>query len=106
PLVHEGAANNIALHVMQRAGDPDAALATAPHRLAEIYRVVRGGGHSIETRAVAARYEPATKQLTVWDTTQAPHFARNTLSFLFDVPEDDIRIIAPRDVGGGFGPKA
>jgi carbon-monoxide dehydrogenase large subunit len=106
PLVHEGAKDNIALHVMQRCGDPDGALETAPHRLSETFHVVRGGGHSMETRAVAARYDPATRQLTVWDSTQAPHFARNTLSYLYDMPEDDIRVIAPADVGGGFGPKA
>jgi carbon-monoxide dehydrogenase large subunit len=106
PLAHEGARDNIAVHVVQRAGDPDAAFESAPHRLAGRFVVVRSGGHSMECRAVAARFEGGTGQLTVWDSTQAPHYARNALANLFEMPEDDIRLIAPADVGGGFGPKA
>ncbi|HEX3924650.1 MAG TPA: xanthine dehydrogenase family protein molybdopterin-binding subunit [Streptosporangiaceae bacterium] len=106
PLAHEGARDNIAVHVVQRAGDPDAAIASAPHVLSETFRVTRGGGHSMECRAVAARFDTATGQLVVWDSTQAPHYARNALANLYDMPEDDIRLIAPADVGGGFGPKA
>jgi aerobic carbon-monoxide dehydrogenase large subunit len=106
PLAHEGARDNIAVHATQQAGDPEAAFAAAPHVLSETFRITRGGGHSMECRAVAARYDTVTGQLVVWDTTQAPHYARNALSNLYDMPEDDIRLIAPSDVGGGFGPKA
>jgi carbon-monoxide dehydrogenase large subunit len=106
PLVHEGSRDNVAVHVVQRCGDPDAALASAPNVLSETIKVVRGGGHSMECRAVAARYDTVTQQLVVWDSTQAPHYARNALANLFDMREDDIRLIAPPDVGGGFGPKA
>jgi carbon-monoxide dehydrogenase large subunit len=94
------------VHTAQRAGDPDAAFAAAPHVLSETFRVTRGGGHSMECRAVAARFDTVTGQLVVWDSTQAPHYARNALANLYDMPEDDIRLIAPADVGGGFGPKA
>jgi carbon-monoxide dehydrogenase large subunit len=106
PRVHEGAEDNVAVHVVQRAGDPDEALASAPHRLSERFTVARGGGHSMETRVVAARNDTSTGHLVVWDTTQSPHYVRNTLAFLFDMTEDEIRVIAPPDVGGGFGPKA
>ena len=106
PLAHEGARDNVALHVVQRAGDPDAAFASAPHVVSETIKVTRGGGHSMECRAVAARFDTATGQLVVWDSTQAPHYARNALAGLYDMHEDDIRLIAPADVGGGFGPKA
>jgi aerobic carbon-monoxide dehydrogenase large subunit len=106
PLAHEGARDNIAVHVTQRAGDPDKAFASAPHVLSDTFKVVRGGGHSMECRAVAARFDTVTGQLVVWDSTQAPHYARNALAILYDMPEDDIRLIAPADVGGGFGPKA
>jgi aerobic carbon-monoxide dehydrogenase large subunit len=106
PLAHENARDNIAVHVIQKAGDPDAAFASAPHVLSETLQIVRGGGHSVECRAVAARYDSAIRQLVVWDSTQAPHYARNALANLYGMPEDDIRLIAPPDVGGGFGPKA
>jgi len=106
PLAHLGAKDNIAVHAVQRAGDADAAFAAAPHVLSGTFRITRGGGHSMECRAVAARYDTAARQLVVWDSTQAPHYARNALANLYDMHEDDIRLIAPADVGGGFGPKA
>ncbi|MDN3351212.1 xanthine dehydrogenase family protein molybdopterin-binding subunit [Actinomadura sp. DC4] len=106
PLAHSGAEDNVAVHLLQRAGDADEALRSAPHTLSEEFYVMRGGGHSMEARAVAARYEPATGQLTIWDNTQSPHYARQQLSLIYDMAEDDIRVIAPPDVGGGFGPKA
>jgi aerobic carbon-monoxide dehydrogenase large subunit len=105
-LVHEASASNVAVHLVQRAGDPDTALATAPHVLTETFVITRGGGHSLEGRAVAARFEPATGQLTVWDATQTPHYVRQMLSVLYGMAEDEIRVIAPADIGGGFGPKA
>src|SRR5262249_59069432 len=60
PLAHEGARDNVAVHVTQRAGDPDKAFAAAPHVLSETFTVVRGGGHSMECRAVAARLATVT----------------------------------------------
>lgn len=106
PLVHDHLDSNVAVHVIQTAGTPDAALEAAPHRLSETFVVHRGGGHSMETRGVAARFDAASGQLTVWDTTQSPHYVRNMLAYLYELTEDDIRVIAPPDVGGGFGPKA
>lgn len=106
PLAHSGADSNIAVTLVQRSGNAAEALANAPHRLSGEFVVTRGGGHSMEPRAVAARFDPATGQVTVWDTTQAPHYARQQLSVIYGLSEDDIRLIAPADVGGGFGPKA
>jgi carbon-monoxide dehydrogenase large subunit len=106
PMAHAGAKSNVAVRLSQRCGDADRALEEAPHRLAGEFTVVRGGGHSMEPRAVAARFEPATGQVTIWDTTQSPHYARQQLSVIYQMTEDDIRVIAPPDVGGGFGPKA
>src|SRR5262245_13598748 len=62
PLVHEGARDNVSVHVVQRSGDPDAALAEAPNRLKERFSIMRGGGHSMETRGVAARFDDTTQQ--------------------------------------------
>lgn len=106
PLLHEGSASNVAVHIVQTAGDPDVELARAPHVLRETIHTTRGGGHSIEGRGVAARLDPATGQLTVWDATQVPHYVRHMLATTYDMTEDEIRVIAPTDIGGGFGPKA
>ncbi|MFI5613631.1 xanthine dehydrogenase family protein molybdopterin-binding subunit [Amycolatopsis sp. NPDC051903] len=106
PLAHSGDETNVAVLLSQSAGDAAKALAEAPNVLSDEFFVMRGGGHSMETRGVAARFESATGQVTVWDTTQAPHYARQQLSVIYEMAEDDIRVIAPADVGGGFGPKA
>lgn len=105
-LVHAGSTGNVAVNIVQKAGDPDAALAAAPHVLRETFVVTRGGGHSMEGRAIASRYDTATRELTVWDSTQTPHYVRQTLSRIYGMREEDIRVVAPLDIGGGFGPKA
>ena len=106
PLAHLGLESNVALHQRQRAGDPDRVLAGAPRILRERFVVRRGGGYSLECRAVAARFDAVTGQLTVWDATQAPHHVRTQLATLLGLDELDVRVVAPRDIGGGFGPKA
>ncbi|TAN24747.1 MAG: xanthine dehydrogenase family protein molybdopterin-binding subunit, partial [Actinomycetota bacterium] len=106
PPVHIGSDTNVAVHLIQQAGDPEAALKVSPHVLRETFQVARGGGHSIEARAVAARFDPVIQQLIVWDNTQAPHYVRQMLATIYGVSEDEIRLIAPADIGGGFGPKA
>ncbi len=105
-LVHEGTADNVAVRIVQRSGDPDTALREAPHVLRETFVITRGGGHSMEGRAVAARFDPASGELTVWDATQTPHYVRHMLCSLYAMTEDEIRVVAPVDIGGGFGPKA
>jgi aerobic carbon-monoxide dehydrogenase large subunit len=105
PLVYEELGDNIAVHIVQRVGQPERAFATADHTLRETFRVMRGGSHSMEGRGVVARYDEALDAFTVWDATQAPHAIRAMLAYLFDLPEHRVRVIAPPDVGGGLGPK-
>jgi carbon-monoxide dehydrogenase large subunit len=60
--------------------------------------------NAIETRGVVARYLAADKELTVWSSTQIPHLLKSHLAKLLNLPESQVRVIAP-DVGGGFGSK-
>lgn len=106
PLVHETSDSNVAVRIVQQSGDPLAALRSSPHLLTETFVITRGGGHSIEGRAVAARFDTSSGELTVWDATQTPHYVRHMLATLYEMTEDEIRVIAPADIGGGFGPKA
>jgi carbon-monoxide dehydrogenase large subunit len=105
PLVYEQLGDNIGAHIVQRVGDPDTAFAEADHTVKETIRFMRGGGHSLEGRGVAARYDESLDTFTVWASTQAPHGVRGFLAYLFGMPEQQIRVIAPPDIGGGFGPK-
>jgi carbon-monoxide dehydrogenase large subunit len=58
----------------------------------------------LETCGCVADYDPVTKHLTVWLTSQAPHAHRTLFSLVGGIPEHNIRVISP-DIGGGFGNK-
>lgn len=85
-------------------GDASAAFASAPHVFREELNAHRGLAHSMEGRAVLARFEAADGELTVWSSTQMSHELAFTLAELLALPENQVRVIAP-DVGGGFGAK-
>ena len=103
-LVHPDVPGNLAADVTQVVGDPDAAIAAAPHRLARRLRIERSAAQPLEARAVWARWDAAERRLTVYDSTQSPTSIRGGLAVLFGLPETSVEVIAP-DVGGGFGPK-
>jgi carbon-monoxide dehydrogenase large subunit len=104
PLVHAGVARNIAAHLVQTVGDPDAAFAKAAHIVKERVRMDRGAAHPMETRGIVAEWSETEQSLTCWISTQGPIPIKNGLAMLFHLPESKVRVIAP-DVGGGFGPK-
>jgi carbon-monoxide dehydrogenase large subunit len=56
----------------------------------------------MEPRSVVC--DPTGEQLTIWSSTQVPHFVRIFTALVLGIPESKIRVIAP-DVGGGFGGK-
>jgi carbon-monoxide dehydrogenase large subunit len=86
-------------------GSVDDAFAKAAHRFRETLRLHKGGGHSIETRGVAVRFDPVDGAMTVFANSQAPHRARQIMVAALGLPEHRVRVVAP-DTGGGFGPKA
>jgi carbon-monoxide dehydrogenase large subunit len=59
---------------------------------------------SMETRGVLAEYSRFDGTMTVWMSSQSPHFARLFLAGAMGIPETRVRVISP-DVGGGFGSK-
>jgi carbon-monoxide dehydrogenase large subunit len=56
----------------------------------------------MEPRSIAV--DPTGEQMTVWSSTQVPHFVKVFIALVLGVPETKIRVVAP-DVGGGFGGK-
>lgn len=58
----------------------------------------------MEEHAAIAYYE-ANGKLTVWSSTQTPHYVHKAMAKVFDMPPSRIRIIAP-PIGGGFGGKS
>ncbi len=104
PLVHEDVPRNVAAHLVQTVGDPDAVFASAPHVIRETLLMDRGAAMPMECRGVLARWDAHDGTLTCWISTQGPIPIRNGLAAIFHLPEHKVRVIAP-DVGGGFGPK-
>ena len=97
-------ADEVAAELTQEAGDVEAALDLAPHRLELELRMERAAAQPLEARAVWAKFDSQDRRLTVYDSTQSPTSIRGGLAVLFGLPESDVEVIAP-NVGGGFGPK-
>jgi aerobic carbon-monoxide dehydrogenase large subunit len=104
PRVHADVPDNRAARFRQAVGDADAAMARAPRVLRERLTIERSCGSPIETRGLAAHWDPRQLVLRVWDSTQAPLPIKNGLARLLQLPEFRVDVIAP-DVGGGFGTK-
>jgi len=103
-LIHEHLGTNLAARLDYRIGDADSAFATADAVFRERFSIGRCSGHPMETRGLQASYEPATRDLTVWDSTQTPHLTHRGICEMLGLTPGRVRVIAP-DVGGGFGPK-
>ncbi len=104
PLVHKDVPDNVAAHLIQIVGDPDAVFTNAPHVIRETLLMDRGAAMPMECRGVLARWDAHEEMLTCWISTQGPIPIRNGLAAIFHLPEHKVRVIAP-DVGGGFGTK-
>lgn len=104
PQLHPEAPNNIAFYWKIGGGDVDKALAEADGVIKQRLINQRLIPNAMETRAALADYQPATGQLTLYNTNQNPHIIRLLLALVLGQPEHKLRIVAP-DVGGGFGSK-
>lgn len=104
PAIHDDAPENLFNHFEQTIGDVAGAFASAEEIVELQVEQQRYCAAALEGRVVAASYEPATGNLTVWLSSQVPHISRTGLARHLNLPENRVRVIAP-DLGGGFGPK-
>ncbi|HEY3209978.1 MAG TPA: xanthine dehydrogenase family protein molybdopterin-binding subunit [Actinomycetota bacterium] len=105
PIINEGWTSNIAAHFVIAAADPDGAFQSADHVVRGVFFVARQTGTPIEPRGAYAAPERVGGGLTMWSSTQIPHWLRDALVVSLGLPPDKIRVVAP-DVGGGFGIKS
>jgi aerobic carbon-monoxide dehydrogenase large subunit len=89
----------------QNEADVDAIFQQADVVLKERFRVHRTGITPMEPRGVLCDWNESDG-LTAYITTQRPHIDRLALTDIMDIPAEKVRVIAPRDQGGGFGVKA
>ncbi len=102
--LHPEAPDNVIVNAQVKTPEFDAAWRNA-HKIVRLEaRSHRQNATPIEARAAHAAYDPATGRITLTCTTQMPHLTRTAVADILDMPESDLRVIAP-DVGGGFGQK-
>jgi isoquinoline 1-oxidoreductase len=90
-------------YIMQEAGDIEAGFASAENVLEATYFLPYVSNAPMEPRAAVAAWDG--DHLTVWAGTQRPFGIRQELAQRFDIPEQQVRVIAP-EIGGGFGSKS
>lgn len=106
----EARIGNIHKAVSYEFGDIEAGFAGADY-VREDWFFYEGNNHApIEAHACVASWEPnpadpAGGKLTLWSSTQTPHYVHRELSKVLGIPQSHIRVIAPH-VGGGFGGKS
>ena len=105
PLVYQSVKRNIGARWNRDAGgDITEAFRNARHVGKARIRSQRLSAVPMEGRAVLAAPDPISRGLTVWTSTQAPHWNRDSIAKALGIPSIQVRAIAP-EVGGGFGVK-
>ncbi|MGI5444561.1 molybdopterin-dependent oxidoreductase [Streptomyces sp. CA-243310] len=102
------AENNVCGEVHNTLGDMAQGYAEADVIHEETFQTQRVQHASLETHGSVAYFEPKEEgdgeRITVRSSTQAPFLTRRALCALYDLNEDEVRVVAGR-VGGGFGGK-
>jgi xanthine dehydrogenase YagR molybdenum-binding subunit len=84
-------------------GDASKALAEAEVSVSHTYRAPRYNHNAIEPHATIAVWDESG-YLAVFDSTQSVNLTAHTLSYIFDIAVEQVRVVAPF-LGGGFGGK-
>ncbi|MDO8804619.1 MAG: molybdopterin-dependent oxidoreductase [Elusimicrobiota bacterium] len=104
PVLHEKYPTNVNVDVNYTFGDMEKGFAEADLVLEQRYKGNRTYQSPMEPHATLARWE-ANGRLTIWTSTQVPHYVQHMLARVLEIPMGRIRVIRPA-VGGGFGVKA
>ena len=105
PRIHEyGEEGNIHKQVALEFGDVEKGFAEADEIFEDTF-FYQGSTHlPIEQHASVAIKDPDGK-LTIWSSTQTPHYLHRALAKVLEMPPAHIRVIATPN-GGGFGGKS
>jgi carbon-monoxide dehydrogenase large subunit len=96
--------DNVIFRDQQTYGDVEKAFARAATVVRKTLRYPRQSASPLEPRGCIADYDPSSRRLTVWSSTQAPHRLARDLATAVGLPEHSIRVVM-HDIGGGFGQK-
>ena len=105
PRIHDyGDEGNIHKRVSLEFGNVEQGFAEAVEIFEDVF-FYQGSTHlSIEQHAAVAIKDPEGK-LTIWSSTQTPHYLHRALAKVLQMPPAHIRVIATPN-GGGFGGKS
>ncbi|HEX8424103.1 MAG TPA: molybdopterin cofactor-binding domain-containing protein [Pyrinomonadaceae bacterium] len=99
-----GESGNVHKKVHLEFGDMDEGFAAADHIREDTF-FYEGNTHlPMEQHAAVAHFDPDNK-LTLWSSTQTPHYVHRALTKVLGLPAAHIRVIATPN-GGGFGGKS
>ncbi|MDW7711049.1 MAG: 4-hydroxybenzoyl-CoA reductase subunit alpha [Deferrisomatales bacterium] len=102
PQVHDEYPGNINTEIHQSFGDIEAAFAEAHHVRTDAFLGQRTYQAPIEPHSAISMWEGG--KLTVYSSTQSPHYFQYYIAREFGLPMGDVRVIKPY-LGGGFGGK-
>jgi 4-hydroxybenzoyl-CoA reductase subunit alpha len=99
-----GSEGNVHKKVALNFGDTEAGFAEADHVFEDVF-FYEGNTHlAIEQHASVAAVDRDGK-LTLWSSTQTPHYVHRALAKVLEIPPAHIRVVACHN-GGGFGGKS
>ena len=104
PVIHPELGDNLCFTRSLDTGGVDEAFARADVVAEATFDFGRHTGVTLESRCQIADYNPASGQLTVHHSQQAPHMMQDLYSRQFGLPEASVRVVC-KDVGGSFGIK-
>ena len=104
PVIQPTLGDNLAFTRSIEAGAVDDAFARADAVVEDDFTFARHTGVCLEARSILADFNPADRQLTVHQSSQAPHMMKEIILRHFPLAESDVRVIC-RDVGGSYGIK-
>jgi carbon-monoxide dehydrogenase large subunit len=102
--VHEDVPDNVSAHLVQEAGDVDAAMAGAPNTLSLELEIDRSASMPMEGKGVYARWDRDEGSLRIYSSTQTSTGVRAAVASKLGMPMAKVECVAP-DIGGGFGVK-
>lgn len=105
PVLHPAVGGNIVHERRFRYGDPEAAFAAAPHRVAVTVDYPRSTGSPIECFVVVAEYRRGEGVYEVAANFQGPLAMHPVMALALGVPANRLRLKTPPDSGGSFGAK-
>lgn len=105
PLLHEAVGSNVVSDRSFRYGDPEAAFASAAHRVALTVHYPRNSCTPIECGVVVAEHLPGDEGYEVVSNFMGPFSLHSVMALALKVPGNKLRHKVPRDSGGSFGVK-